>query len=62
MERDVTILRDEPTVIPIASMSLEPQGVEEMMDWVESHRPECLPVAVSRGPNLFPKPWMIEES
>lgn len=43
MEREVTILRGDPTVIPIASMSLEPQGIEEMMDWVEVHRPECLP-------------------
>lgn len=43
MPKNVTILRDDPTVIPIAHMSLSPQGIEEMMDWVESHRPECLP-------------------
>ena len=58
MERNVTILRGDPTIIPIASMSLEPQGVEEMMDWVESHRPECLPDReegqLKRWDQLFP--------
>lgn len=53
MERAVTILRGDPTVIPIASMSLEPLGVEQMMDWVEVHRPECLP---DRGPEEL-KNW-----
>ncbi len=58
MEREVTILRGDPTVIPIASMSLEPQGVEEMMEWVEVHRPECLPDRepgqLKRWDQLFP--------
>src|SRR4051812_32707782 len=58
MERDVTILRDEPTIIPIAEMHLEPLGVEAMMEWVETHRPECLPDRepgqLKRWDQLFP--------
>lgn len=58
MERDVTILRAEPTIIPIAEMHLEPLGVEAMMDWVETHRPECLPDRaegeLKRWDQLFP--------
>ena len=43
MEKQVTILRGEPIIIPIAEMSLSPLGVEQMMEWVETHRPACLP-------------------
>jgi len=43
MQKNVTILRGDPTVIPIAHMALSPLGIEQMMDWVEEHRPECLP-------------------
>lgn len=43
MEKEVTILTGAPTVIPIAQMELRPLGIEKMMDWVETHRPECLP-------------------
>lgn len=43
MQKAVTILRGDPTIIPIAQMNISPLGIEEMMDWVASHRPECLP-------------------
>lgn len=43
MEKAVTILTGEPTVVLIAAMKLMPYGIEEMMQWVGAHRPECLP-------------------
>jgi thymidylate synthase (FAD) len=43
MEKEVTILRSEPTVVLIAAMKLMPHGIEDMMKWVGAHRPECLP-------------------
>jgi len=43
MEKEVTILTGEPTVEIIAAMKLRPVGIEAMMHWVGTHRPECLP-------------------
>ena len=43
MDKQVTILTGAPTVVPIATMKLLPIGIEAMMDWVRTHRPECLP-------------------
>jgi thymidylate synthase (FAD) len=43
MEKEVTILTGEPTVTLIAAMKLLPEGIEDMMAWVGTHRPECLP-------------------
>ena len=37
------ILTGEPIVAPIGQMELMPDGVEEMMHWVQTRRPECLP-------------------
>lgn len=58
MSKQVTILRGDPTISIIAEMSLNPLGIESMIDWVGSHRPECLPDAMSEGhedwSDLFP--------
>ena len=39
----VKILTGDPVVALIAEMELEPTGVGEMIKWVRSRRPECLP-------------------
>lgn len=39
----VKILTDEPVVAVLAQMELQPRGVGEMIEWVRSRRPECLP-------------------
>lgn len=33
----------EPTVIPLASMALDPEGLTDLVNWVGTYRPECLP-------------------
>lgn len=43
MTKKVTILRGEPYVVPLAEQKLLTLGVEDMMQWVRDHRPECLP-------------------
>jgi len=43
MSKTVTIVTGEPTVAPIAQMALIQEGVGEMVNWVSTHRPECLP-------------------
>jgi thymidylate synthase (FAD) len=59
IEKKVTILTDEPTVLLIAAMELVPSGITEMMNWVETHRPECLPDEPNRNwESLFPHPFM----
>jgi len=42
-KKNVTILTGAPTVAPIAQMELMQSGIEDMVDWVRTHRPECLP-------------------
>lgn len=37
------ILTGDPIVAPIGQMELMPAGVEEMVHWVQTRRPECLP-------------------
>jgi thymidylate synthase (FAD) len=39
----VQILTGDPTVAPLAEMQLTPSGIDMMISWVRSHRPECLP-------------------
>lgn len=39
----VKILTGDPIVAPIGQMALMPAGVEEMIYWVRTRRPECLP-------------------
>jgi len=41
-------------VVPIATMKLLPIGIEAMMEWVGSHRPECLPENADNWQSLFP--------
>jgi thymidylate synthase (FAD) len=64
MKRQVTILTGEPVVSVVAEMALVPSGIDEMVEWVRGHRPECLPdaedVAAHGGregwETLFPHP------
>lgn len=49
-ERAVTILKSEPTIEIIASMLLDWTGIVKMADWVEAHRPECVPYGAGCGP------------
>lgn len=44
-EKAVTILKGEPTIALIAEMQLKPDGIDRMIEWVRSHRPECVPDA-----------------
>jgi thymidylate synthase (FAD) len=39
----VKILKEEPVVSVIAEMSIDPSGVFDMLQWVRSRRPECVP-------------------
>lgn len=59
---NVTILRSEPTIIPIAEMQLTTIGVENMMEWVKTHRPECLPEEGDEWTALFPHGGLEEET
>lgn len=43
MNTSVTILTGDPTIAVIAEMALVTKGVNDMIDWVAAHRPECLP-------------------
>jgi thymidylate synthase ThyX len=43
MKREVTILTGDPTIEVIAEMCLSHEGINNMVDWVREHRPECLP-------------------
>lgn len=38
-----TILTSDPIVTPIAQMGLMSEGLHDMMDWVRSRAPECVP-------------------
>lgn len=38
----VMILADEPVVAPMGQMQLMPSGINKMIEWVRSRRPECL--------------------
>jgi thymidylate synthase (FAD) len=48
MRKEVTLLTGEPTIEVIAEMQLQPDGVRGLMEWVASHRRECLPETVQR--------------
>lgn len=43
MKKEVTILTGDPTIEVIAEMCLSHEGINNMVDWVRDHRPECLP-------------------
>lgn len=49
----------EPTVIVLADMQLRTKGLNELLDWVQDYRPECVPDnlpldASERAMSLFP--------
>src|SRR5580693_6100021 len=64
MTKEVTILRGDaaPTIFPLAEMSLSMIGVEGMLEWVRSHRPECIPEGCDDGMALFPHGGVDEAS
>lgn len=41
--REVTILTGNPVVCLLAEMNLRREGVLQMADWVQDHRPDCVP-------------------
>jgi len=49
----------EPTVLVVASMALDTEGMNQLLDWVRDYRPECVPTdlpadAEDRAMALFP--------
>lgn len=54
MNKSVTILRGDPTVAVLAEMEINTLGMRKMADWVEVHRPECLPDDTDSIWSLFP--------
>lgn len=44
----------QPVIIPLAEMTLLPQGLDDLVDWVGEYRPECLPGEDPKGSDLFP--------
>ena len=53
MNKNITLVY-KPTISVIAAQALEGDGVEEMVKWVKSHRPECLPEEYTDWYDLFP--------
>ena len=52
---NVTIITDKPTVAVLAEPVLQPAGITQMLEWVKSHRPECVPdEGVGDYHDLFP--------
>jgi thymidylate synthase (FAD) len=52
----VTIIKEQgPTIVPIAAMRLLTEGLVEMRDWVQTHRPECIDTTTSElWAQIFP--------
>lgn len=61
MKRDITLVY-EPTISVMASQHLEDEGIEEMVEWIKSHRPECLPDDYENWYNLFPHNGFFDEN
>ena len=53
MKKPITLVY-EPTISVIASQALDDEGIETMVEWVKSHRPECLPDNYVYWLDLFP--------
>jgi thymidylate synthase (FAD) len=52
---EVKILTDDPIVVPLAQMEVLNDGLRDIMSWVASRRPECLPDGWKDGNDrLFP--------
>jgi len=61
----VKILKEEPVVTVMADMQLDPNGINEMAEWVRSRSPECIPDEYDQGaPSaylaLFPRDLTTE--
>lgn len=55
MKDPFVVLVREPTVIPLASMALDNDGLQDLLAWVGDYRPACLPGSGSVSPgDLFP--------
>lgn len=54
MTRPVVTVLFQPVVIPLAEMTLLPQGLDDLVEWVGDYRPECLPGEDPTGMDLFP--------
>jgi thymidylate synthase (FAD) len=50
---EVKILVTEPIVAPLAQMEIIDEGLRDIMAWVESRRPECLPDEWKKDRELF---------
>jgi len=44
----------QPTVVPLAEMSIDPKGLAGLLSWVKDYRPECLPNPSPEAGDLFP--------
>ena len=49
----------EPTIVVLADMRLRTNGLNQLLDWVQDYRPECVPDelptdATDRAMSLFP--------
>lgn len=57
---NVQILTADPTIIPLAEMQLSTIGVENMLEWVRDHRPECVPEEMVQEEGSPPPPplWL----
>ncbi len=61
----IHILTGDPVISVIAEMQLQGDGIEEMAEWVNSRRPECMPDDYHNGDtknwlSLFPRSVMDE--
>lgn len=52
MNKNIEIVTDEPTIIPIAAMAIDTEGVRQMARYVKKVRPECIPEEVSKDPQI----------
>lgn len=54
MSEKVTIIGGEPTVAVLADMTLDYEGVGQMVEWVRTHRPDCIAPDYKDATDLFP--------
>ncbi len=51
---EVTILTDDPWVVPLAHMAFIPEGLTRMLEWVKDRRPDCVPFDTTSPFEMFP--------
>lgn len=56
---DPTFVLDDPIVAPIAQMSLDFKGIQEMLQWLEKTNPNCLPDADPIAGNALSNPDLL---